>query len=192
VILIHPNLYKDALEAFPIPTMIVNESGALDMLNQHAALLFKHLSSDNIGDNLIDIISCPKHDTAAKPGYHPTECEDCLVTHLEETLSNKTEMKRRPCQMNITYGTRTEKLFALFTAAPFIHNRNQHFLITIDPIVKLAEQNHYVSICAYCQKLKDTEGNWQHLADFFSHRVGITLSHGICPQCVGDNNFKQG
>jgi PAS domain S-box-containing protein len=43
--------------------------------------------------------------------------------------------------------------------------------------------NDLVSICAYCKKISDEEGQWQHLEAYFGNKMKINFSHGICPTC---------
>lgn len=39
-------------------------------------------------------------------------------------------------------------------------------------------------ICSHCKKIRDDEGYWNQLEQYFSSRLDTTFSHGICPDCV--------
>jgi hypothetical protein len=42
-----------------------------------------------------------------------------------------------------------------------------------------------ITICAWCNKIRDTEGRWQQqLVTAFQADREATLSHGICPECA--------
>ena len=42
---------------------------------------------------------------------------------------------------------------------------------------------HWVTVCAWCKKTRDSEGAWQQPQPTL-HREEVTFSHGICPVCA--------
>jgi hypothetical protein len=40
-------------------------------------------------------------------------------------------------------------------------------------------------ICAWCKKVRDDEGYWEQLEDYFSRRSQLRFTHGMCVDCVG-------
>lgn len=42
-------------------------------------------------------------------------------------------------------------------------------------------------ICAHCKKIRDDKGYWNQLEAYLSEHSGITLSHGICPECLKEH-----
>ncbi len=41
-------------------------------------------------------------------------------------------------------------------------------------------------ICAWCKKIRDDDGYWQKLEDYFQTRSQIKFTHGICADCYGE------
>lgn len=39
-------------------------------------------------------------------------------------------------------------------------------------------------ICAWCKKVRNDEGYWQQVEDYFSSRSGISFTHGVCTECL--------
>jgi hypothetical protein len=39
-------------------------------------------------------------------------------------------------------------------------------------------------ICAWCKKVRDDDGYWQQLEDYFSRRSGLKFTHGVCVDCL--------
>ena len=39
-------------------------------------------------------------------------------------------------------------------------------------------------ICAHCKKIRDDEGYWRKLEEYFTDHSEAQFSHGICPECV--------
>ncbi len=44
-------------------------------------------------------------------------------------------------------------------------------------------------ICAWCKKVRDDEGYWQQVEDYFARRDRIRFTHGICADCA--DGFRQ-
>ena len=38
-------------------------------------------------------------------------------------------------------------------------------------------------ICAWCKKIKDDQGDWNHLENFISKHSNADFTHSICPEC---------
>ena len=41
-------------------------------------------------------------------------------------------------------------------------------------------------ICAWCKKVRDDDGYWQQVEDYFACRSQITFTHGVCAECLED------
>jgi len=42
-------------------------------------------------------------------------------------------------------------------------------------------------MCAHCKKIRDDKGYWNQLEAYLSEHSGVTLSHGICPECIKEH-----
>jgi hypothetical protein len=45
-------------------------------------------------------------------------------------------------------------------------------------------------ICAWCKKVRNDEGYWQQLEEYFSCRSQITFTHGVCMDCLEDQKAE--
>lgn len=41
-------------------------------------------------------------------------------------------------------------------------------------------------ICAWCKKVRDDDGYWRQVEEYFEQRGGIRFTHGICADCAND------
>lgn len=41
-----------------------------------------------------------------------------------------------------------------------------------------------LSICAWCKKIRQDDGKWEHLEQYVSKHSDATFSHSICPDCL--------
>jgi CheY-like chemotaxis protein len=54
---------------------------------------------------------------------------------------------------------------------------------------KIAVYENFLSVCCYCKKIRDDrqgehgKGSWFSLEDYFSKTKGLSVSHGVCPDC---------
>jgi hypothetical protein len=42
----------------------------------------------------------------------------------------------------------------------------------------------FIPICAQCKKIRDKDGNWQHLEMYIEQHSNTQFSHGYCPECA--------
>jgi len=48
-----------------------------------------------------------------------------------------------------------------------------------------------IPICAWCGNLRDQEGSWMKIENFFRQRSEIKFTHGICPDCKSKYRKKE-
>jgi hypothetical protein len=44
-------------------------------------------------------------------------------------------------------------------------------------------RNLLIPICANCKKIRDDNGKWLSIEDYFFNNHNTKFSHGICPEC---------
>ena len=57
-------------------------------------------------------------------------------------------------------------------------------LITSAGKAKAKLVGNILPICAHCKNIKDDEGNWHQIEQYFSDHSKVLFSHGLCPECV--------
>lgn len=50
----------------------------------------------------------------------------------------------------------------------------------LEDVTKLTD---LLPICVWCKKVRDDDGFWTRVEDYFKRQTGIETSHGICPEC---------
>ncbi|MDM8554623.1 response regulator [Desulfococcaceae bacterium HSG7] len=61
-----------------------------------------------------------------------------------------------------------------------LEERNDQLQEALDDIKTLTG---LLPICTNCKKIKDDEGYWSQLEQYFSSRSDVLFSHGLCPDC---------
>ena len=49
---------------------------------------------------------------------------------------------------------------------------------------RVRELTGLLPICAWCKRIRDTEGNWQHVEAYVTVHSDAGFTHGICPECA--------
>jgi FixJ family two-component response regulator len=47
-------------------------------------------------------------------------------------------------------------------------------------------------ICAWCRKIRNDQGYWMQLEEYFLKHSDLQFSHGICPECMKEVSLKMG
>ncbi|MCP4271632.1 MAG: response regulator, partial [Gammaproteobacteria bacterium] len=55
---------------------------------------------------------------------------------------------------------------------------------------EIRELRDILPICAWCKKIRDDDGFWSQLEDYFNRKVDVQFSHGICPDCMKKEQAK--
>jgi PAS domain S-box-containing protein len=48
---------------------------------------------------------------------------------------------------------------------------------------KLKRLHGLLPICAWCKKIRDDDGYWRRLEEYFQEHADVDFTHGICPDC---------
>ena len=46
------------------------------------------------------------------------------------------------------------------------------------------EVSGLLPMCAWCKKIRDDEGYWEQVEDYFGRRSQIKFTHGVCVECL--------
>ncbi len=60
--------------------------------------------------------------------------------------------------------------------------------LSVVQCVPIDQKNHvynvFVTICAWCNRIRDDEGFWHKTIEFDHGDSGKKITHGICPECL--------
>jgi hypothetical protein len=100
-----------------------------------------------------------------------------------------------------------EKRYMMFDAVP-VFNPSGHMLAAIESLHDLTELKHlefekeklffelnnhiskkmalkgFVCICSSCKNIRNKDGVWKTLEEYFGDTTGLQFTHSICPQCA--------
>jgi hypothetical protein len=75
-------------------------------------------------------------------------------------------------------------MVALFVGLLVAHLQLQHEEL-MQTRAEVQTLSGLLPICAWCKKVRDDDGYWQQVEDYFSRRSGVRFTHGVCVDCLG-------
>ena len=56
-----------------------------------------------------------------------------------------------------------------------------------DSLNQIESLKGVLPICSFCNQIRDDEGDWQQVEDYFEQKTEALFSHGVCPDCVQEH-----
>ncbi|MBN1572287.1 MAG: PAS domain S-box protein [Deltaproteobacteria bacterium] len=50
---------------------------------------------------------------------------------------------------------------------------------------KVGELVGLLPICSHCKKIRDDNGDWKRIEEYFGQHFGMEFTHAFCPDCIG-------
>ncbi|MCE5249331.1 PAS domain-containing protein [bacterium] len=81
-----------------------------------------------------------------------------------------------------------------------VENNFRKFMGTVGVAREIERKNHknhsvndtsdqketFIPICSNCKRIRDNQGNWKKVEDYFGKMLDIHFTHGICADCISD------
>jgi len=74
-------------------------------------------------------------------------------------------------------------MVALFVGLLIAHLQQQHEVLK-QTRAELQTLSGLLPICAWCKKVRDDDGYWRQVDDYFCRHSNVRFTHGVCVDCV--------
>ncbi len=111
-------------------------------------------------------------------------CKDCVIRNAVTNACSGKSVYRSRTRVEIRDGEKKGEVYLLVTAAPFVYQDRPFVLLTLEDISELVQLKRCLPICANCKKIRDDEGYWNDVADYFRSHLEVEFSHGLCKECL--------
>jgi len=111
-------------------------------------------------------------------------CTDCVIRNSVREATQGNKVYRKATRMEFGSGDIKTELHLLVSAAPFLHEEKNYVLLTIENVSELIQLRSILPICMHCKKIRNDEGYWKDVAEYFSARLDVNFSHGLCKDCL--------
>ena len=94
-----------------------------------------------------------------------------------------------PIQLLVVYNFFFMGVIVVFAYLGYLVERvsRVNFAVSEDlrhTVAHVRQLSELLPICSHCRKIRDNEGNWHGLEEHIRDNTGVTLSHGVCPDCA--------
>ena len=110
-----------------------------------------------------------------------------LYEFVFESLIHPDEIKTNEIRIEIIV---TSLIFAILAliyptliSIRYIRSEKQLRIELQKSLDEIKQLKGYLPICANCNKIKDSDGHWQHLENYLESHSDAHLTHGICSEC---------
>lgn len=102
------------------------------------------------------------------------------LEYLREYYKNKLEINNKALELEIKEKEKAEK------------DKEELIVSLRNTIEEVKVLSGLLPICAHCKKIRDDEGYWKQIEDYFRIHADTKFTHSICPECVKEwyPNYK--
>jgi PAS domain-containing protein len=111
-------------------------------------------------------------------------CSDCVIRNSVKLAVRGGKTFRKGTRMEFGTGDEKKELHLLVSAAPFLHEEKRYILLTIENVSELIQLKSLLPICMHCKKIRNDEGYWKDIAEYFKAHLDVDFTHGLCNECL--------
>jgi|Deesub1362B_J571_1020462.scaffolds.fasta_scaffold01782_2 PAS domain-containing protein len=176
---------KEILEALPIPVFIVDDDVVIHAANRTALGWVdaqKQLSvRRRLGDELHCIHSFDVEEGCGRGPY----CQDCPIRRAVGVAFHRGETVHRTVEVELLQNGKTRKYVWLILTHPLVHSNGETYVVlSVQDTTELHRLRGLLPICANCKKIRDDDGYWRQVEDYFHEHTGAEFTHALCEDCV--------
>lgn len=94
-------------------------------------------------------------------------------------------------QPNLAYWNTAARLVffsivvAIVSSIKLAFDENSKLILEVQiALAKINTLRALAPICAWCQKVRDSQGHWQRFDTYVKEHSVVEITHGICPECL--------
>jgi len=187
-ILFGKKYFRSIFDAFPCPVFILDHSHAVHDANLASKRMFGNQIYKELKRLCGDYIGC-MHAIESSGGCGTSiYCPECVIRQVMESISIGETPFRQIADMKLKRESQIVDMSFLVSGSPMRFSGNDYVVLILEDITELTALRKIVSICSYCNKLKDKDGKWHRIEPYMGKYFNISFSHGICPDC-GKEHF---
>ncbi|GAB4438744.1 MAG: hypothetical protein OHK0040_10250 [bacterium] len=137
-----------------------------------------------VGKERGEVINEECHKIVHSNNCKPEFCIYEKAKHSKKRESIELELKGRWYNFSIDPIVENDEVVGavhLFNDITELKNKIEELKKALDEIELLSG---LIPICANCKKIRNDEGYWERLDEYFTKHSNILFSHGICPDCA--------
>lgn len=174
---------REIFDAIPAMLMIVDDDVRILHVNATA--------SNGLGLDIREVhhkrggeaLHCMHSTEVAEGCGRAPACTDCVIRNSVKMAVQGGKVLRKGARMEIGSGDKKTELHLLVSAAPFLYQERAYVLLTIENVSELIQLKSLLPICMHCKRIRNDEGYWKDIAEYFNTHLDVDFSHGLCNEC---------
>jgi len=131
-----------------------------------------------------EALHCLHADDVAEGCGRAPACKECILRgSVGEAIRGGT-VRRRHARMELRGKNGAHDIHLLITTSSFVHEKTTYVLMALEDINELIQLKSLLPICSGCKKIRNDDGYWKEIAEYFSSHLDIEFSHGLCRDCA--------
>jgi PAS domain-containing protein len=171
------------LEALPFAALVVDRELRILAANRAAEGLLDPAHGSSLGQRGGDAMSCVNSRLGPTGCGSSSHCHDCVLRQTVARAANEQRPVRERARLVHVRDEVARPVHLLITASPLDLSSQHAYLLVLEDIAQLLEVGRLVPICAHCKKVRDHH-RWTSVEGYFSDRLDVDFSHGLCPDCA--------
>ena len=175
----------DFLESVPDAMVLSDHEGRIVLVNSHAERLFGY-PRDELVDNKVEILMPNGFRTRhqqhratyyADPRIRPMGLAEVLSARRKDGAEFHVEINLSPVEIGGHH--------FVWSAVRSVNDR-QGIIAQVRVAVEsaLISLRGLISICVWCNRIRDERGSWQQLEKFIESHSYAKFAHAMCPDCL--------
>ena len=171
------------LEALPFAALVVDRELRIHAANRAAEALLEPARGSALGQRGGEAMSCVNSRLGPTGCGGSSHCHDCVLRQTVAQAADEQRPVRRRARLVHVRDEVERPVHLLITASPLDLSFQRAYLVMLEDIAQLLEVGRLVPICAHCKKVRERQ-QWKSVERYFSDRLDVDFSHGLCPDCA--------
>ena len=177
---IHPDLLVIMVTAYASL-----ETAVRSLKEGASAYIHKPLNMDEVLATVREALEKQRLVMENRRLYEVAQQELTERIRAEEALQKANdELEQRVEERTAKLAKTTEQLEVELTERKRIEEERKKLIKELqDALAEVKTLSGLLPICSSCKKIRDDEGNWNHIEVYIRDRSEADFTHGICPEC---------
>ena len=178
------SFWRTVFEANPMPMFIVDGDVRIEEFNAAAGLLMNKDEPKLLRRRGGEALHCVHAFESPEGCGGSSHCKACMIRNSVTAATQGDATHRGQAKMELVNEGKVTRIQLLVTTTPLQVPDRKFVLLILENITELLTLHGLLAVCAYCRKIRDEEQNWQQIDAYFTERLDMNFTHGVCPDCM--------
>jgi PAS domain-containing protein len=186
-ILRNSGLIAEILDAYPAPTLVVDEDVRI-LFASRSARGYLRLSREDVPAILLQrggqVLRCLNAEIVADGCGRAPACRQCVIRNSVQAAFERGTVHREKAFLQLRDGAETVERYFLVSARAVRYEGYLIAVLMLEDISELVQLKKILPICMGCGQIRNAAGQWQKLPLYLKEQADVDVSHGVCPTCL--------